>query len=132
MEQASNKKLICDNLRVLAMTDPEATKLLVQLLKEKDRVVAVTGSRSQDLPALLEADIGLSLGKQGTDIIKNESSISLMEDTLSSILYPVMYGRNIYRSVKKFLGFLITSTIDVLLISLLATLLLFQPPFSAI
>jgi P-type E1-E2 ATPase len=94
---------VAAKLKVLARSTPEDKYLLVMGLKEMDHIVAVTGDGTNDAPALHKADIGFAMGMTGTDVAKNASKIVLTDDNFCSILVAVLYGRNIYDSVRKFL-----------------------------
>jgi len=94
---------IAAKLKVLARSTPEDKYLLVMGLKEMDHIVAVTGDGTNDAPALHKADISFSMGITGTDVAKNASKIVLTDDNFCSILVAVLYGRNIFDSVRKFL-----------------------------
>ncbi|KAJ5184032.1 hypothetical protein N7492_001648 [Penicillium capsulatum] len=98
------------NLKVLARSRPDDKRVLVQRLKELGRVVAVTGDGTNDAPALAAADVGFSMGIQGTEIAREASSIVLMNDTFSSIVKAIMWGRAVGDAIKKFLQFQITIT----------------------
>jgi len=93
---------IAAKLKVLARSTPEDKYLLVMGLKEMNHIVAVTGDGTNDAPALHKADIGFAMGS-GTDVAKNASKIVLTDDNFCSILIAVLYGRNIFDSVRKFL-----------------------------
>lgn len=90
-------------LKVLARSRPDDKRVLVQRLKELGRVVAVTGDGTNDAPALAAADVGFSMGIQGTEIAREASSIVLMNDTFSSIVKAIMWGRAVSDAIKKFL-----------------------------
>ena len=91
------------NLKVLARSRPDDKRILVQRLKELGRVVAVTGDGTNDAPALAAADVGFSMGISGTEIAREASSIVLMNDTFSSIVKAIMWGRAVSDAIKKFL-----------------------------
>jgi Ca2+-transporting ATPase len=106
----SQQRDIVPRLRVLARSRPDDKRILVQRLKEIGRIVAVTGDGTNDAPALAAADIGFSMGISGTEIAREASSIILMDDTFSSIVKAIMWGRAVSDAVKKFLQFQITIT----------------------
>ncbi|KAJ5367251.1 ATPase P-type K/Mg/Cd/Cu/Zn/Na/Ca/Na/H-transporter [Penicillium brevicompactum] len=106
----SQQKAIVPRLKVLARSRPDDKRVLVQRLKDLDRIVAVTGDGTNDAPALAAADIGFSMGISGTEIAREASSIVLMDDTFSSIVKAIMWGRAVSDAVKKFLQFQITIT----------------------
>ena len=92
-------------LKVMARSQPDDKFMLVDGLIKMGRTVAVTGDGTNDAPALNRSDVGFAMGITGTDVAKNASDITLMDDNFVSILTAVKYGRNIYDNVKKFLQF---------------------------
>lgn len=96
---------IYPNLDVLARSRPEDKYALVTGLIERGHVVAVTGDGTNDAPALKKADVGFAMGLAGTEVAKQASSIILLDDNFNSIVKAVLWGRNIYDSIKKFLQF---------------------------
>jgi Ca2+-transporting ATPase len=92
-------------LRVLARSSPTDKQILVGMLKEMGETVAVTGDGTNDGPALKAADIGFSMGIAGTEVAKEASSIILMDDSFSSVVTAIIWGRHVNDSVKKFLQF---------------------------
>lgn len=96
-------KQIYKHLRVLARSRPEDKYLLVTGLKEMGDVVAVTGDGTNDAPALKKADVGFAMGIAGTDVAKNAADIIVLDDNFASIVKSVMWGRNVYDNIKKFL-----------------------------
>lgn len=95
--------LIYPNLCVLARSRPEDKYALVVGLQERGHVVAVTGDGTNDAPALKRADVGFAMGIAGTEVAKEAAEIILLDDNFSSIVKAVLWGRNIYDNIKKFL-----------------------------
>ena len=100
-------------LRVLARSSPADKYTLVKhiiasKLNTKREVVAVTGDGTNDGPALKMADVGFAMGIAGTDVAKEASDIIITDDNFSSIVKAVMWGRNVYDSIAKFLQFQLT------------------------
>lgn len=102
LDEAQQKE-IAPRLKVLARSRPDDKRVLVERLKDLGRVVAVTGDGTNDAPALAAADIGFSMGISGTEIAREASSIVLLDDTFSSIVKAIMWGRAVSDAVKKFL-----------------------------
>jgi len=88
---------------VLARSRPEDKLAMVIGLKELKNVVAVTGDGTNDAPALKRADVGFSMGIAGTEVAREASDIVLLDDNFRSIITAVLWGRNIYDSIRKFL-----------------------------
>lgn len=99
---------IIPNLVVLARSSPVDKQTLVDALKRSGEVVAVTGDGTNDGPALKLAHVGFSMGITGTEVAKEASDIILMDDNFSSIVKAVMWGRNVFDSIRKFLQFQLT------------------------
>ncbi|ETO34560.1 hypothetical protein RFI_02534 [Reticulomyxa filosa] len=115
------KKEKLPNLRVLARSKPQDKEALVQWYKEfNSDVVAVTGDGANDALALTKADVGLSMGIQGTDVAKEASDIIIMDDNFASIVKTVMWGRSVYDNIRKFVQFQATVNVVALSISLIA------------
>lgn len=100
---------IAKHLRVLARSSPTDKYILVTGLRNMGHVVAVTGDGTNDAPALSRADVGLAMGT-GSEAAKDASKIVLTKDDFCTVEIGVMYGRNIYDSVRKFLQFQLTVT----------------------
>ncbi len=95
------------NLRVLARSQPIHKYALVLGLKSLEKVVAVTGDGTNDAPALSKSDVGFAMFA-GTDIAKEASDIVILDNNFSSIVVAIIYGRNIYDNIRKFLQFQLT------------------------
>lgn len=125
------KTRVVNSLQILCRSSPWYLQFLIRLLKEHKRVVAATGSKSQDLEVFEACDVAISFGLKGSDIAKSSSAIELRDDNFESILAPISYGKNVFRSVRKYLSFLLTSHITLHMISLISTATIYQPPFNA-
>ncbi|KRX11210.1 P-type ATPase, cytoplasmic domain N [Pseudocohnilembus persalinus] len=99
---------IFPNLCVMARSRPEDKYALVCGLIERGNVVAVTGDGTNDAPALKKADVGFAMGIAGTEVARESADIILLDDNFKSIIKAVLWGRNIYDSIKKFLQFQLT------------------------
>ena len=95
------------NLKVMARSQPIHKYALVLGLKELDQIVAVTGDGTNDAPALSKSDVGFAMFA-GTDIAKESSDIVIMNNNFSSLVIAIIYGRNIYDNIRKFLQFQLT------------------------
>ncbi|XP_033375856.1 plasma membrane calcium-transporting ATPase 4 [Parus major] len=105
---------IWPKLRVLARSSPTDKHTLVKgiidsTVGDQRQVVAVTGDGTNDGPALKKADVGFAMGIAGTDVAKEASDIILTDDNFTSIVKAVMWGRNVYDSISKFLQFQLTT-----------------------
>ena len=104
IKNMDNFKKITKNLKVMARSQPLHKYTLVLGLKSLKNVVAVTGDGTNDAPALSKSDVGFAMFA-GTDIAKEASDIVIIDNNFSSIVTAIIYGRNIYDNIRKFLQF---------------------------
>ncbi|KAJ6757338.1 CATION TRANSPORTING ATPASE [Salix koriyanagi] len=121
-----------DNIQVMARSSPFDKLLMVQCLKEKGHVVAVTGDGTNDAPALKEADIGLSMGIQGTVVAKESSDIVILDDNFTSVVTVLRWGRCVYDNIQKFIQFQLTVNVAALVINLVAAVSSCKIPLTAV
>ncbi|MFA6979744.1 MAG: calcium-translocating P-type ATPase, PMCA-type [Ignavibacteriaceae bacterium] len=115
-EEAAERIL---DVKILSRARPLDKLRLVKLLQKKDQIVAVTGDGTNDAPALNYANVGLSMGKTGTAVAKQASDIILLDDSFTSIVNAVMWGRSLYQNIQRFLLFQLTINLLALAIVLL-------------
>lgn len=104
-------------IKVMSRARPADKMRLVKLLQQQGEVVAVTGDGTNDAPALNYADVGLAMGS-GTAVAKESSDIILLDDSFSSVVSAVQWGRSIYINIQKFIYFQLTVNVAALLTAL--------------
>ncbi|CAL8989555.1 unnamed protein product [Prunus brigantina] len=126
------RMLKVDKICVMARSSPFDKLLMVQCLKQKGHVVAVTGDGTNDAPALKEADIGLSMGIQGTEVAKESSDIVIMDDNFASVATVLKWGRCVYNNIQKFIQFQLTVNVAALVINFVAAVSAGEVPLTAV
>ncbi|KAJ8934883.1 hypothetical protein NQ314_013162 [Rhamnusium bicolor] len=124
-------------LRVLARSSPTDKFTLVKgiidsKISDNREVVAVTGDGTNDGPALKKADVGFAMGIAGTDVAKEASDIILTDDNFSSIVKAVMWGRNVYDSIAKFLQFQLTVNVVAVIVAFIGACVVQDSPLKAV
>ncbi|MCI4380246.1 hypothetical protein PGIGA_G00237550 [Pangasianodon gigas] len=128
---------IWPKLRVLARSSPTDKHTLVKGIidstaVEQRQVVAVTGDGTNDGPALKKADVGFAMGIAGTDVAKEASDIILTDDNFTSIVKAVMWGRNVYDSISKFLQFQLTVNVVAVVVAFTGACITQDSPLKAV
>jgi Ca2+-transporting ATPase len=112
-----------DNTSVYARVSPDHKVRIVEMLRSKKHIAAMTGDGVNDAMALKKADIGVSMGITGTDVAKGTADIILMDDNFATIVSAVEEGRIIYSNIRKFVFFLLSCNVGEILIVFVSILM---------
>ncbi|XVF19075.1 hypothetical protein REPUB_Repub11eG0078900 [Reevesia pubescens] len=123
---------VAEKISVMGRSSPNDKLLLVQALRKREHVVAVTGDGTNDAPALHEADIGLAMGIQGTEVAKESSDIIILDDNFASVVKVVRWGRSVYANIQKFIQFQLTVNVAALVINVVAAVSSGDVPLNAV
>ena len=115
------------DVSIFSRVVPEHKMRIVQAFKEIGEIVAMTGDGVNDAPALKYADIGIAMGKRGSEVSREAADLILMDDNFSTIVDTVHDGRRIYDNIRKAVGYVFTIHIPIALASLLAPMLGIDP-----
>lgn len=126
------REQVAKKITVMGRSSPNDKLLLVQALRKGGDVVAVTGDGTNDAPALHEADIGLSMGIQGTEVAKESSDIIILDDNFASVVKVVRWGRSVYANIQKFIQFQLTVNVAALIINVVAAVSSGHVPLNAV
>lgn len=125
-----HKKL--PRISVFSRVSPKDKLDIVNALQEQHEIVGMTGDGVNDAPALNTADIGIAMGKNGTDVAKDAADMLLLDDNFSTIEVAIKEGRRIYRNIQKVIQFLLTGNIAEVLTIFLAMVFNLESPILAV
>lgn len=114
---------VVNKVTVFARVSPSHKLQIVKALKKNGHIVAMTGDGTNDAPSIKEADIGVAMGKSGSDVSKEASSIILLDDNFASLVNAVEEGRSIYENIRKFIRYLLSCNIGEVLTMFLGMLM---------
>ncbi|MBR5192156.1 MAG: calcium-translocating P-type ATPase, PMCA-type [Clostridia bacterium] len=132
IESLTDKELkkMLPKIKVIARSTPILKLRIVKLLKEMGEVVAVTGDGINDAPAIKHADVGISMGISGSEITKEASDIVLLDDSFSTIVKAIAFGRNVYKNLQRFILFQLSVNLSALIFIMIMTILGLPSPFN--
>ncbi|MBF0408214.1 MAG: HAD-IC family P-type ATPase [Candidatus Riflebacteria bacterium] len=125
------RKIVLD-VAIYARTTPEDKMRIVQALQFHGHVVSMTGDGVNDAPALTRADIGVAMGKAGTDVAREAAGMILVDDNFASIVSAVEEGRIIFNNLRKAIGFLVSTNLGEVLVFLISSLIGMAAPLRAV
>lgn len=133
MNNMSDEKLkeIIPNLQILARALPQDKSRLVKLSQDLDLVVGMTGDGVNDAPSLKKADVGFAMGS-GTEVAKEASDIIILDDNFRSISKAILYGRTIFKSIRKFIILQLTINMCAMVLSLIGPFIGVETPVTVI
>jgi Ca2+-transporting ATPase len=133
IKDLSNEELIkvVNEYNIFARMSPEFKLKIVSGLQQLGHRVAITGDGVNDVPALKKAEVGIAMGKRGTDIAKEAADLILLDDNFSTIVYGIKEGRTIFSNVRKVINYLLTANLAEVIVVFLGALYGLMP-FTAI
>lgn len=127
----SDIEKILPRLKVLCRSLPEDKNKLVKIAQENNLIVGMTGDGVNDSPALKRADVGFSMGS-GTEVAKEASDVVILDNNILSISYAILYGRTIFKNIRKFVVFQLSVNICAVLVSIISPFIGVLAPITVI
>jgi len=124
-------KKICHKLKVVARALPQDKSRLVTILEEMNQIVGMTGDGVNDAPALKRANVGFAMGS-GTEVAKEASDIVILDNNILSISKAILYGRTIFKSIRKFVIYQLTVNMTALFLSIVGSYIGVSTPITII
>ena len=125
-------KKTLDKITVIARSTPIVKLRVVRALKSKGEVVAVTGDGINDAPAIKHADVGIAMGKAGSEITKEAADVVLLDDSFATVVKAVSFGRNVYKNLQRFILFQLSVNLSALLFVTVCAVLGLPAPFNTL
>lgn len=134
LEQMDEGELMghLEEISVYARVSPEHKLRIVEAWQKKGRIVAMTGDGVNDGPALKKADIGVAMGREGTEVAREAASMILADDNFATIIKAAANGRNVYRNIKNAIRFLLSGNMAGILCVLITSLSAWPMPFAPV
>ncbi len=134
IDEMSDRQLdmIINDVKIVSRSTPETKLRIVQSLQRVGHVVAVTGDGVNDAPAILSSDVGIAMGVSGSGVCKEASDVVLLDDSFSTIIKSIKWGRGIYENLQRFILFQLTVNVSAVLITVLCILFSLDTPFNAL
>jgi Ca2+-transporting ATPase len=134
IENMTDEQLIkiLPKITVIARSTPIVKLRIVKLLKSMGEVVAVTGDGINDAPAIKHADVGFSMGINGSDITKETADVVLLDDSFATVVKTISFGRNVYRNLQRFILFQLSVNVSALLYITVCAILGLASPFNTL
>lgn len=117
-------------ISVIARSTPIIKLRVVKALKKAGEVVAVTGDGINDAPAIKHADIGVAMGKSGSEITKESADVVLLDDSFATVVKTISFGRNVFKNIQRFILFQLSVNVSALLFITICALVGVETPFN--
>ncbi len=132
LEKLSDQMLkkVLLRVSVIARSTPIIKLRVVKALRSMGEVVAVTGDGINDAPAIKQADVGIAMGKSGSEITKEAGDIVLLDDSFATVVKAISFGRNVYKNLQRFILFQLSVNLSALFFITLCAILGYPTPFN--